>query len=217
MIRFFIFAVTLSIPASLIYLNITHPNVQGGLLFSIFVILAAVERVWETFYTPKDKDVRKFRGDWSLIVTSFLYLIVSLLIIFTFFSTNSKNNLVLVIGIIIYLSAIALRAWSIGLLKNQWSIHLTDNPKDKEKKLIKSGPYRYIRHPIYLGAILDLIGFALIANAYYYIFVILFVNTPFYIWRCFEDEKISTEKFGKEYIEYKKTTSPLIPFKLFKK
>ena len=89
MIKFLIPFFLVSIAFSLIYLNFVNANVQGGLLFSIFVVIAMVERIWETFFTPKDKNVLKFRGDWTLLATTSSYFIVSLIMIFGFFACCS--------------------------------------------------------------------------------------------------------------------------------
>lgn len=215
MIKIFIAIVLLSIPLSLIYLNLTHLQVRGKLLFTIFIIIAMIERIWETFCTPKDRDVLKFRGDWTLLATITTYFIVSLLMIFEFYATSTKNFIFVLTGLAIFISALILRFLAIKCLKEQWSIHLTDDPEDKKPILVKKGPYKYIRHPIYLGAILDLIGIAFITNAFFYLIIIFFVNTPLYIWRSLYEEKRNIKKFGKEYLIYKKEIPFMLPWKLF--
>lgn len=212
MIKTFIAAAFFSVTASLVYLDFTNPQVQFRFLFSLFIILATVERLWETFYTPKDKDTLKFRGDKTLIVTISTYLITSLLVIFQFYATSSKNYYITGVGLAIFFGGLIFRWWAINTLKEQWSIHLNDS-SDKNK-LIKDGPYKYVRHPIYVGAILDLIGLALISNAYIYILVILCLNTPLYVWRSLYEEKINDLKFGADYQKYKEETSFMFPWKL---
>ena len=218
MIKFFLIIVFLTVPLVLVYLNIIHPGVEGGLLFSAFIIVAMIFRVWETFYTSKDKDARKFRGDWSLIITSFMYYLISLLIIFAFFATEKKNIILTLLGLVIFIIAAALRLWSTRTLGSQWFIHLTDiahkNASD-DFHVLRTGPYKYIRHPIYLGTIMDLVGISLMANNYYCLLFVFLVNTPLYIWRSIYEEKQNIRKFGDEYAKYKNEVSFLIPWKIF--
>lgn len=216
MIKIFIIIVILTIPFSLFYLNLSHLNVEGGLIYAIFVVIAMIERLWETFYTPKDKNVLGFHGDWTLLATIVTYFLVILLMIFSFYSLPTKNNTVVFMGLFIFFTAIALRFSAIKALKNQWAIHVNVINTTESSTLIKSGPYKYIRHPIYLGAILDLIGFAMISNAFIYFFIIFLINTPLYIWRSLYEEKNNIKKFGDEYLKYKKETSFIIPLKWFK-
>src|SRR3989344_4618071 len=213
MIKFLIPFFLLSIAFSLIYLNFVNTNVQGGLLFSIFVVIVMIERVWETFLTPKDKNVLKFRGDWTLLATTVSYFIVSLIMIFGFFSSVSKNYFFAMFGLLVFFSSFIIRWWSMKSLKNEWTIHLNDN-RNKKPVLIKTGPYKYIRHPIYLTAIFDLIGLAFISNFYFGIIIIALINVPLFVWRSLYEEKINMKKFGEEYTLYKKETSFMIPWKL---
>jgi len=217
MIKILIFIIVLSIPLSLIYLNLNYQDVEGKYLFTMFAIFVMLERIWETFYTPRDKQIQKFRGDWTLLATSFMYFLVCLFIIFSFYSTITKNFSITVIGLIIFIAAGLLRFWAVKTLGHQWSIHLTDGLKqENNSNLIKIGPYKYIRHPIYLGIIFELVGIALVANSFYFIIFILFINTPLYIMRALYEEKISLIKFGNEFGIYSKQVPFMFPFKLSK-
>ena len=218
MIKILIFIIILLVPFSLVYLNVNHPEVEGRYLFTMFAVFVMLERIWETFYTPRDKQIQKFRGDWTLLATSFMYFLVCLFIIFSFYSSVTKNFIITIIGLIIFITSGLLRFWSVKTLGHQWSIHLTDGLKQKNNSiLIKEGPYKYIRHPIYLGIIFELIGIALVANALYFIIFILFINTPLYIMRALYEERISIIKFGNGFEIYKKQVSFMFPFKLSKR
>lgn len=216
MIKIFIYIVLLSIPLTLFFLDVSHPEVEGRFLFTFFVIIAMAERMWETFYTPKGKEVRKFHGDWTLLATIFAYYIVCLILIFEFYSTNAKNFVYVFLGLLIFLGAGVIRLYSVKVLGEQWDIHLVENYRTTNKlNLIKTGPYRYVRHPIYLAAILELVGITFIVNSFYFLFIIFLVNTPLYLWRAIYEEKINIKKFGYDYVLYKKKVPLMIPWKLF--
>jgi len=80
-----------------------------------------------------------------------------------------------------------------------------------EHKLITSGPYRLVRHPIYVGGILYGLSIPMIANSLYG-FVIMLVPIPVVFYRIRFEEKILVSRFGQEYLEYARKTKKLIPY-----
>ncbi|RJP28846.1 MAG: isoprenylcysteine carboxylmethyltransferase family protein [Candidatus Omnitrophota bacterium] len=217
MIIIFIAFSLLLIPVLLIVLNIFYPEARGGIIFSIFAVLIMFERVWETFFTTKETNKYKYKGDWTMVVTSIMYLVTCLVVIAEFFVTNGiKYFAVSMFGISVFILAGVIRYWSVKSLGEHWKIHLVNEDESEIKySCVKTGPYSFIRHPIYLGIIFELIGISLIANAFYALFIIIFINTPLYIIRAIYEEKLSFIKFGDEYLHYKKTVPMIIPFLQF--
>jgi protein-S-isoprenylcysteine O-methyltransferase Ste14 len=80
----------------------------------------------------------------------------------------------------------------------------------KEETLITTGIYGIIRHPIYVGVTLWQIGFALMFNAAF-AFIFFMAYTLVYIPIIYLEEKGLEEKYGAQYIEYKRKTHSLIP------
>jgi methyltransferase len=65
-------------------------------------------------------------------------------------------------GVVIFLLAKALKYWAIAALGVRWTFHvlvLRDEP------LVTTGPYRWMRHPNYVGVAGELIGAALMAGS----------------------------------------------------
>ena len=81
----------------------------------------------------------------------------------------------------------------------------------REKPIvIRNGVFSFVRHPIYLGAIL----FYLSLLAVFFSTVALFVWVViilFYIYLCKHEEKLLIEKFGSDYEQYKLETPMLLP------
>jgi protein-S-isoprenylcysteine O-methyltransferase Ste14 len=79
-----------------------------------------------------------------------------------------------------------------------------------EPSVIDSGVFRVVRHPIYTGAILFYMGASLvtlsIASAFFLLPII-----GFYIWIARYEERILTEQFGQDYLNYQKKTGMLFP------
>jgi protein-S-isoprenylcysteine O-methyltransferase Ste14 len=80
-----------------------------------------------------------------------------------------------------------------------------------EQKLVTKGPYRFIRHPIYLGEILYFLSIPLILGSLYG-FIIMLILIPMLLRRIEYEEKVLSAKFGPEYEEYAHRTRKLVPF-----
>jgi len=80
----------------------------------------------------------------------------------------------------------------------------------KGQKVIESGPYRFVRHPMYLGAALMYIASPLALGSYWAIIPAIFI-IPVFIARIINEEKVLTKEL-EGYSEYKqKTRYRLIP------
>ena len=80
-----------------------------------------------------------------------------------------------------------------------------------EHKLITSGPYHLIQHPIYLAEILFSLSIPMISDSLYG-FVIMLIPIPIVLYRIRIEEKVLVSRFGQEYLEYARKTRKLIPY-----
>ncbi len=118
------------------------------------------------------------------------------------------TNMVGMIGLIICISGALLTCWSRYLLGPNWSatVQLKEN-----HELIKSGPYSYVRHPIYTGFLLLFIGNTLIVGDYRGIIAIAIVFISF-LRKLKLEEKWLKIHFGENYVNYMKDTKAIIPW-----
>jgi len=82
--------------------------------------------------------------------------------------------------------------------------------KDKHT-LVQSGPYRWIRHPIYLAFFLSYLGGGLVAGNWVLTFIPVVCYAVLAAIRMPKEEQILTELFGQEYIVYVQRTGRLLP------
>ncbi len=75
----------------------------------------------------------------------------------------------------------------------------------KANNLVKSGIYKKIRHPVYLFGFTFVMGFFIFTQVFYGL-IFLFVLAVLQIKRIKKEEAVLIEKFGDEYVEYKKET-----------
>jgi protein-S-isoprenylcysteine O-methyltransferase Ste14 len=81
----------------------------------------------------------------------------------------------------------------------------------KDHTLITSGPYEYVRHPIYSGILLAILG-SVIANgrAVYFAF---FAWVVIGLWiKSRLEERLMVEQFGAQYVAYRERVKALIPW-----
>ena len=80
-----------------------------------------------------------------------------------------------------------------------------------DHQLIRSGPYARIRHPIYLGMLLFLLGLAIALGHWLQLIVALplfIVGTSI---RTRSEDRLLQEQFGQEFTDYARSTPSLIP------
>jgi protein-S-isoprenylcysteine O-methyltransferase Ste14 len=79
-----------------------------------------------------------------------------------------------------------------------------------EQKVISTGLYALVRHPMYMGALLLLVGMSLSLGSWWGLFVLLII-IPALVWRLFDEEKFLARNLP-GYLEYrKKVRCRLIP------
>jgi protein-S-isoprenylcysteine O-methyltransferase len=111
------------------------------------------------------------------------------------------------IAAILVVLGILFAIWARINLGRNWS----STPSIKENhKLVTSGPYRFVRHPIYTGILLAAFGTALTGTSFG---IILFlIALIIFSLRIPKEEKIMLELFPNEYPSYQRRTKRLIPF-----
>jgi protein-S-isoprenylcysteine O-methyltransferase Ste14 len=185
---------------------------QYGLLFAIFLLVHTCLRVWETFFTSKEKERLTVGEDWTLIFVTFIYISLCYVVILEFYLNPRVTNLyVLGSGLFFYLVAFRLRWWGMAALGKQWAIHAVGEKKVIRTRIIRFGPFKYIRHPIYVATLIEQLGIVLIANSYFSLCYFFFVTIPAYFIRMTKEEKSNIKKFGNEYIEYKRVVGMMVP------
>jgi len=112
------------------------------------------------------------------------------------------------VGVGIALLGFALLQWAQNTLGQNWS----DTPRMiREQALITSGPYQFIRHPIYTAFLL-ILGSTLLISANWLIGAAWIGMTVLeVVSRIGFEESLMLEYFGDQYREYMKKTGRLLP------
>jgi protein-S-isoprenylcysteine O-methyltransferase len=112
-------------------------------------------------------------------------------------------------GICLMLMGTALRWYSARLLGKFFTF---DVAILSGHTLIEAGPYRYIRHPSYSGALVTLVGFGLALGNWAALVVAVLCLSVAYVFRIRVEEAALIGAFGDSYIQYQHRTWRLLPF-----
>ena len=114
-------------------------------------------------------------------------------------------------GCLLALAGSALVLRSRAELGRAWSFV----PKaDEGTGLVTTGPYRLVRHPIYLGLALLAMGEAIAFGSWPALIIVLSGMIPTFAWRASAEEKLLSRTFGERYAVYRQQTKMIIPYLL---
>jgi len=113
------------------------------------------------------------------------------------------------IGAVVFASGIALAIWARVYLGRNWGMPMTQKA---EPELVTSGPYRFVRHPIYSGLLAGVLGTALVTNLIG--LIIGAILSGYFYYSASVEEKNLTATFPTAYPAYRAATKMLIPFVL---
>ena len=114
---------------------------------------------------------------------------------------------VMTLGLVVETAGLALAVWARQHLGRHWSGRIAIKV---EHQLIKSGPYRLLRHPIYTGLLAVYAGPMLVTGEW--LAVIGFAMAFFAYWRKIRLEEATLGvAFGQDYAAYRRETWALVP------
>lgn len=120
-----------------------------------------------------------------------------------------KRTPVFLLGICVMLAGTIFRWYSARLLGEYFTF---DIATQSGQPLIETGPYRYIRHPSYSGALLTLVGFGLALRNWAALAAAVSCLGLAYAYRIPTEEAALASTMGKAYKQYMCRTKRLVPF-----
>jgi len=111
------------------------------------------------------------------------------------------------LGVALTFFGVAFAIWARYSLGQYWSSRVT---LKVDHKLIRTGPYGYIRHPLYTGLLLGVLGTALVVGEWRAVAAVFLALGSF--WRkASTEESLLLSEFKDEYAEYRRHTGFLTP------
>jgi protein-S-isoprenylcysteine O-methyltransferase Ste14 len=106
------------------------------------------------------------------------------------------------------IASFAIRRRAIAALGRFWSLHVEIR---EEHEFVKSGPFRFVRHPAYFSMVLELVALALICGAAWSLLAVPLLFLPVLYMRVRLEESALVGKFGDAYRQYQQSTPALFP------
>jgi len=111
------------------------------------------------------------------------------------------------LGVGITAAGLLVAVWARLYLAGNWSGTVT---LKVGHELVRSGPYRWVRHPIYSGILLAVLGTALERGQLRGAIALVLIYAGFFL-KIRREEQFMNDAFGARYDEYRRTTGILIP------
>jgi protein-S-isoprenylcysteine O-methyltransferase Ste14 len=191
--------------------------IEAWILIIIYFIYVMGSFIWLKKNNPellKERTSRRNEGKWwdKIILTIYTILLMFMLVICGIdavrFHWSNLPLILKIIGFIGYIPSVIIIFLTIK--ENAYLSEVVRIQKDRSQQVVKTGPYKYVRHPMYSGIILMILftPFALgsfIALIFSGLIIILFIIRTY-----LEDKTLQNELPGyKEYI--KKVRYRLVP------
>lgn len=145
------------------------------------------------------------------LILLMISIIIFSTVVFRILNVFSIEETVLLksVGILIYGGGILVRYWGIRELGHFFSRNVI---VEEEVELVSSGPYRILRHPLYTGLLLIVIGFPIYMGVWGGVVLAILLMIPALLYRIRIEEEMLTVMIGSGYQEWGKTRNRLFPF-----
>ncbi len=190
-----------------------HVHACGGMkqVNDILVVLWLAFLVyWGLGAATAKRNVRTPR--WSITVR--LLFVIVLLVLFRWVPgfrhlamLRPRALAFSIAGLVVCALGFALAVWARVHLGRNWGTPMSIKAGPE---LVVTGPYRFVRHPIYSGVLLATLGTALIGGLLWLI-IFVFVAT-YLVLAARAEERVMMREFPGQYPEYRRHTKALVPF-----
>ncbi|NHJ14287.1 MAG: isoprenylcysteine carboxylmethyltransferase family protein, partial [Candidatus Thorarchaeota archaeon] len=141
---------------------------------------------------------------WFQVIWVALYILGVPFIDWSFFVLDEWVRF---LGISLGVLSIIYLMWTLRTLGKMWSYAIE---LKGEHKLITSGPYARVRHPMYAAHMVFNAGIVLV-TLNWVLLALLAIGIPYTYNRMFTEEKMMAERFGEEYEQYMRQTGRIFP------
>ncbi len=189
----------------------------GGLEFVLRPVGAAYLALWVAYWLVQANRQRgepsKFDRKQRIAYLSGVVYIPVLLVVPSWEYNNlsepiPRDGPLALAGLILFASGITILAVAMHALGRFYTSYLGIQ---HEHQLVTSGPYKYIRHPGYLGEVMSMFGAGLSLSSIVGLMLGV-ASLGLVLVRLKYEEEMLIDNFGKEYQAYMKITKRLIPF-----
>jgi len=113
------------------------------------------------------------------------------------------------IGFAVLILSLAFRLWAIAVLGSSFR---TTVETHENQQVVRSGPYRLLRHPSYTGLLLACLGFGIAVQNWLSLLLAVALPLTALLYRIHVEEKELVASLEAKYQRYQEETKKLIPW-----
>ena len=179
---------------------------------AIDIIIGVGWIVFWAYWLVMASTAKAGRSRWVqfAVVRVGIILVVLLLLrlrVFKGHGAATGNPWLLGIGLAFFVLGLALAVWARVYLGRNWGMPMSQKA---DPELVTTGPYGKIRHPIYSGIILGMVGTAIAISLYWLIAVAILA--AYFLFSAVTEERTMAKLFPLAYPPYKRVTKMLVPY-----
>lgn len=181
----------------------------------LFIILGSI-CMWLTQppVSMKETGDQKSSDRFSVVLILLMSLVsvVVPIVDWAYFKADQSHySYITIIGVLMIITGIIFRAWAVRTLGK----YFTATVQIKEDHtLIRTGPYRIVRHPSYSGAFMAIVAGAVVLESLTGFIISCIAMIIAYYVRIGIEEKELIARFGNDYLDFKRETKMIIPYVL---
>ena len=189
-------------------------TVYNGLIIALWIVLIAY---WAVAAVSAKRNVgaRVWWKERGLRLTVIVFVVLALHIpvlshaLRNVQAYEAGSTLMGAIGVVFCALGIGLAILARVHLGRNWGMPMSmkENPE-----LVTTGPYTSVRHPIYTGMLLAMLGSAIGESVFWVLPLLLFGG--YFVYSARREEALMSELFPEQYPAYMKRTKMLVPFVL---
>lgn len=174
------------------------------ILFGFYWLVSALKRK-----RTKQRETWFQRGGYVLLLAAAFYLLSQPGARYGWLGARfaPDNPLVEWLGVLLTAAGVGVALWARWHLGSNWSGAVT---LKEGHELIRTGPYRAIRHPIYTGILLALVGTVVAQGEVRSVLAIAIAWLSFYV-KARREESFLAQEFGPSFAEHVKQTGMFLP------
>jgi len=112
-----------------------------------------------------------------------------------------------VLGVVLCALGVGSAIWARAYLGRNWGLPMSQK---ESPALVTTGPYAYVRHPVYTGFLLAMLGSAIGESLVWLLPLLVF--GIYFSYSARREEKILLTQFPEQYSLYRKRTKMMLPF-----
>lgn len=177
----------------------------------ILLLVALAISIFQPVYKPVDKSApphdRRTAAQivWSVYLTQFFGIIEA---VYFRYPESFRWDTITTLALIGMIAGLALRIWAVLTLGRffTWFITVYD-----DHQVIRSGPFRFIRHPAYCGALILFVSTLIFLHAWVGALLSLGFQLFAYLRRINYEEAFMLDRLGEPYVAYTREVNALFP------